>query len=134
MGPPAAHRTNTHLHAADVFGEKQMKQSRLIETKSTPCLCELPFSWLKTLTVGNYRAAEHQSLKLMCNQRLEPDIKENLTFFGSQKPPCIYNSKDHCDPAITHLYSCCFVIVLHRKVKALSHHTSNTTTSQLRSC
>ena len=29
--------------------EKEMKRSRLIETKSTPCLCELPFSWLKTL-------------------------------------------------------------------------------------
>ena len=78
---------------------KEMKQSRLIETKSTPCLCELPFSWLKTLTVGNYSAGEHQSLKLMCNQGLEPDIKENLTIFGSHKHPCKYNCWDHCVPA-----------------------------------
>lgn len=79
--------------------EKEMKQSRLIETKSTPCLCELPFSWLKTLTVGNYSAGEQQSLKLMCNHRLEPDIKANLAIFGSHKHPCEYNRWDHCVPA-----------------------------------
>lgn len=67
---------------------KEMEQSRLIETKSTPHLCELPLSWLKTLTVGNYSAGEHQPLKLMCNHELEPDIKENLTIFGSHKHPC----------------------------------------------
>lgn len=60
---------------------REMKQSRLIETESTPYLCELPFSWLRTLTVGNYSAGEHQSLQLMCIHRLEPDIKGNLTIW-----------------------------------------------------
>ena len=50
VGPPAERRTNGDLRARHVFGEKkEMKRSRLIETKSTPRLCELPFSWLKTL-------------------------------------------------------------------------------------
>lgn len=51
-----------------------MKHRRLIETKSTPCL------WAAILLAedtycGNYSAGEHQSLKIMCNHRLEPDIK-----------------------------------------------------------
>ncbi len=100
---------------------EEMKRRTLIEAKSTPCLCELPFSWLKTLTVGNYSAREHQSLKLMCNHRLEPDIKKNLTIFGSHKHPCKYKCWDHCVPAVTHLCPYCFVIVLYRTNKQLKH-------------
>lgn len=87
-----------------------MKQSSLIEAKSTPCLCWLPFSWLKTLTVGNYSAGEQQSLKLMCNHRLEPDIKLNLAIFGSHKHPCINKCCAFLlPPHITQLYICFFV-------------------------
>ena len=88
MGPPAARRTNANLTTLLLSPEREgMKQRGLIESKSTPCLRELPFSWLKTLTVGNYSAGEHQSLKLMCNHRLEPDIKDILSIFGSHKHP-----------------------------------------------
>lgn len=88
---------------------KGMQLSRLIETKSTPCLCEVPFSWLKTLTVGNYSAGERQSLNLMCNHRSEPDIKGSRAISGSCKHPCINNCRDPCVPPITHSCPCCFL-------------------------
>lgn len=81
-GPRQLHAGQTPISMLLMSAEwKDMKQSRLIETKSAPCLCELPFSWLKTLTVDNYSAGVRQSLKLMCNHKSEADIKENLTVF-----------------------------------------------------
>lgn len=116
-----------------------MKQSSLIEAKSTPCLCWLPFSWLKTLTVGNYSAGEQQSLKLMCNHRLEPDIKLNLAIFGSHKHPCINKCCAHCISAaslhnsVVHLLFCyrqksCFSYS--KRFKPLSLHTTNAKSQQ----
>lgn len=78
MGPPAACAGQIPVCMRLMFLERAgegMKQRRLIETKSTPCLCWLPFSSLKTLAVDNYSAEEHQCFKLMCNRKSEPDIK-----------------------------------------------------------
>lgn len=96
-----------------------MKQSSLIEAKSTPCLCWLPFSWLKTLTVGNYSAGEQQSLKLMCNHRLEPDIKLNLAIFGSHKHPCINTCCAHCISAASPHNSVVHLCFCYRQKKAV---------------
>lgn len=116
-----------------------MKQSSLIEAKSTPCLCWLPFSWLKTLTVGNYSAGEQQSLKLMCNHRLEPDIKLNLAIFGSHKHPCINKCCAHCISAASPHNSVVHLLFCYRqkdsfsyskRFKPLSLHTTNANSQQ----
>lgn len=85
--------------------------------------------WLETLTLGNYSAGEQQPLKLMCNHRLEPDIKTNLTIFGSHKHHCKYDRWDHCVPAASRNQSLVrhSVIALHRTKEKETEQEEQTT-------
>lgn len=75
---------------------KEMKERRLNETKSSLCLCELPFSSLKAHAVGNYSAGEPQSFKPMCNHKSEPDIKTQSYHIWFPAGPWKCNCWDHC--------------------------------------
>lgn len=66
--------TNTSLHVS--LDRREMKQQTLIEAPPSlppsvirPCLCKLPFFWLKTLDAGNYSVGDQQSFKLMCSRQ-----------------------------------------------------------------